>query len=110
MSLAERRVHKVFVTRNTEYHIRKDVCVAVRDRRSGEWLRGHLALRQRVHGGLKFTRAGGILPNLGTPGIGESIFFHADGRDLVTSPILNVDRPEKKIVLDYPLSERPRSR
>lgn len=98
----ERRVHKVFVTRNTEYHIRKDVCVAVRDRRSGEWLRGHLALRQRVHGGLKFTRAGGILPNLGTPGIGESIFFHADGRDLVTSPILNVDRPEKKLVLAYP--------
>ncbi|MDQ3037161.1 MAG: hypothetical protein M3Y87_32505 [Myxococcota bacterium] len=109
MSLAERRVHKVFVTRNTEYHIRKDVCIAVRDRRSGEWLRGHLALRQRVHGGLKFTRAGGILPNLGTPGIGESIFFHADGRDLVTSPILNVDRPEKKIVLDYPLSGVPLS-
>jgi hypothetical protein len=98
----ERRVHKVFVTRNTEYHIRRDVCVAVRDRRSGEWLRGHLALRQRVHGGLKFTRAGGILPNLGTPGIGESIFFHADGRDLVTSPILNVDRPAKKLVQAYP--------
>jgi hypothetical protein len=98
----ERRVHKVFVTRNTEYHIRKDVCVAVRDRRSGEWLRGHLALRQRVHGGLKFTRAGGILPNLGIPGIGESIFFHADGRDLVTSPVLTVDRPEKNVVHAYP--------
>lgn len=102
MVSAERRVHKVFVTRNTEYHVRKDVCIAVRDRRSGEWLRGHLALRQRVHGGLRFTRAGGILPNLGQPGVGESIFFHAEGRDLVTSPVLAVDRPEKKIVQSYP--------
>lgn len=98
----ERRIHRVFVTRNTEYHVRRDLCVAVRDRRSGEWLRGHLALRQRVHGGLKFTRAGGILPNLGTPGVGESIFFHANGRDLVTSPILAVDRPAKKTVDSYP--------
>ncbi len=102
MVQTERRIHKVFVTRNTEYHIRKDVCVAVRDRKSGEWLRGHLALRQRVHGGLKFTRAGGVSPNLGAPDIGESILFHARGRDLVTSPILTIDRPAKSIVAAYP--------
>jgi hypothetical protein len=104
MVSTERRIHKVFVTRNTEYHIRRDVCVAVRDRRSGEWLRGHLALRQRIHGGLRFTRAGGILPNLGQPGVGESLFFHAQGRDLVTSPVLGVDRPEKNLVESYPRS------
>ena len=102
MSLVERRIHKVFVTRNTEYHMRKDVCVAVRDRRSGEWLGGHLAIRQRIHGGLRFTRAGGILPNVGAPSIGESIFFHARGRDLVTSPVLSIERPERKIVTIYP--------
>jgi hypothetical protein len=102
MVSTERRIHKVFVTRNTEYHLRRDVCVAVRDRRSGEWLRGHLALRQRVHGGLRFTRSGGILPNLGLPSVGESIFFHADGRDLLTSPVLDIERPAKKIVTDYP--------
>lgn len=100
--MTERRIHRVFVTRNTEYHVRRDVCIAVRDRRSGEWLHGHLALRQRIHGGLRFTRSGGILPNLGQPGIGESIFFHADGRDLVTSPVLTVDRPEKRVVTAYP--------
>lgn len=102
MPRVERRIHKVFVTRNTEYHMRRDVCVAVRDRRSGEWLRGHLALRQRVHGGLRFTRAGGILPNLGHPDIGESIFFHARGRDLVTSPVLSIERPERGTVMQYP--------
>jgi hypothetical protein len=98
----ERRVHKVFVTRNTEYHIRKDLCVAVRDRRSGEWLRAHLALRNKVHGGIRFSRSGGILPNPGAPKVGESLFFHAAGRDLVTSPILSVDRPARDVVKSYP--------
>jgi hypothetical protein len=99
----ERRIHRVFVTRNTEYHTRRDVCIAVRDRRSGEWLHGHLALRQRVHGGLKFTHSGGILTHLGTPSIGESIFFHADGRDLVTSPVLSIERPTIEVVRSYPI-------
>lgn len=99
---SERRVHRVFVTRNTEYHVRRDVCVAVKDRRSGEWLRAHLALRQRVQGGIKFTRHGGIAANLEGANVGESLFFSAEGRDLVTSPILAVERPEKQIVTNYP--------
>ena len=99
---SERRIHKVFVTRNTEYHVRKDTCVAVRDRRSGEWLRAHMALKNRVHGGIRFSRSGGIVPNPGTPRVGESLFFHAAGRDLVTSPILSIDRPSREIVQSYP--------
>jgi len=99
---ADRRVHKVFVTRNTEYHLRKGVCVAVKDRLSGEWLRAHLALSQKIHGGLRFTRAGGIHANAGQPTVGESLFFHASGRDLVTSPVLSVERPERQIVATYP--------
>lgn len=99
---ADRRIHKVFVTRNTEYHLRRGVCVAVKDRTSGEWLRAHLALAQKIHGGLRFTRAGGIHANAGTPSVGESLFFHASGRDLVTSPVLSVERPERQIVAQYP--------
>lgn len=98
----DRRVHTVFVTRNTEYHVRRDRCVAVKDRRSGEWLRSHLALRNRVHGGIRFVRNGGIVPNTGSPRVGESLFFHAAGRDLVTSPILSVQRPVRDIVRRYP--------
>jgi len=96
-----RRIHKVFVTRNTEYHVRRDLCVAVKDRRSGEWLAGHLALKNRVHGGLRFSRTGGIRPNPGSPRVGESLFFHAAGRDLVTSVILSVERPHRKTVRRY---------
>jgi hypothetical protein len=98
---SERRIHKVFVTRNTEYHLRSGVCVAVKDRRSGEWLRAHLALRQKVHGGIRFTRSGGISANDGMPEVGESLFFAAEGRDLVTSPVLSVERPERADVKRY---------
>ena len=97
----ERRIHKVFVTRNTEYHVRRDMCVAVKDRRSGQWLRRHLALKNRVHGGIRFSRSGGITPNAGQPQVGESLFFHASGRDVVTSPILSIERPPRSIVERY---------
>jgi len=58
----ERRRHRVFVTRNTEYHFRAGFCIAVRDRRTGDFLEGHLALQRRVNGGLRFFPNGGISP------------------------------------------------
>ena len=98
----ERRIHKVFVTRNTEYHVRRNRCVAVRDRRSGTWVDGHLAAGGKVSGGLRFHESGGVSPNDGLPSIGESIFFCSEGRDLVTSPIVSVERPARDIVARYP--------
>ncbi|MFW6050165.1 MAG: hypothetical protein ACODAU_03255 [Myxococcota bacterium] len=98
----ERRIHRVFVTRNTEYHVRKDRCVAVRDRRSGRWLHGHFACGSQVSGGIRFSERGGMLPNVGTPAIGESVFFHARGRDVVTSPVVSVERPPREVVSSYP--------
>lgn len=98
----ERRRHRVYVTRNTEYHFRDGYCVAVRDRNTGEFLQGHLALKRRIEGGLKFYLNGAIVPNPGDPREGESLFFATGGRDLVTSPIEKVARPEKPLVLAYP--------
>ncbi len=98
----DRRIHRVYVTRNTEYHVRRNLCVGVRDRRTGAWVRGHLALRSRVSGGLRFFDTGGVRPNDGEPGIGESLFFSADGRDLVTSPIVAIERPVRDVVRQYP--------
>jgi hypothetical protein len=102
----ERRRHRVYMTRNTEYHFRDGFCVAVRDRRSGDFLHGHLALQRRVHGGIRFSSEGGILPNPGEPQAGESLYFAAEGRDLVTSPLEAVDRPAKAIVDAYPSQRR----
>lgn len=98
----ERRRHRVYVTRNTEYHFRDGFCVAVRDRRTGGWLSGHLALRRKVHGGIRFFMNGAMLPNTGEPRIGEALFFAAGGPDLVTSAVESIERPEKKIVATYP--------
>lgn len=98
----DRRRHRVYVTRNTEYHFRDGFCVAVRDRRSGDFLPGHLAIRRRLHGGLKFYVNGAIVPNPGDPTPGEALYFAAEGRDLVTSPLERVDRPAKAMVEAYP--------
>jgi hypothetical protein len=98
----ERRRHRMYMTRNTEYHFRDGVCVAVRDRRTGDWLPGHLALRRQLFGGLRFFLNGGLLPNPGEPAVGEALFFGEGGRDLVTSPLQSVERPSPEMVAQYP--------
>lgn len=100
-SSRERRVHQVFVTRNTEYHVRRDRCVGVKDRRSGDWLVGHLALNQSVRGSLRFLDSGAVDPHEGTPRVGDSLFFYSDGRDLVTSLVVAIERPPRDIVSQY---------
>jgi hypothetical protein len=105
----ERRRHRVYVTRNTEYHFRDGFCVAVRDRRTGEFLHGHLALRRRLRGGLKFFPSGGIAANPGEPRPGEALYFDAaEDRDLVTSPLERVTRPNKELVAAYPSHKKQR--
>jgi hypothetical protein len=103
----ERRRHRVYVTRNTEYHFRDGFCVAVRDRRSGDFLPGHLAIKRRLQGGLKFFPNGAIVPNVGEPRTGEALYFAAEGRDLVTSPLERIDRPAKVLVEAYPEPPQP---
>jgi hypothetical protein len=106
----DRRRHRVYVTRNTEYHFRDGTCVAVRDRRTGDFLHGHLALRRRTVGGLRFFLNGAIVPNPGEPREGEALYFalsdtlseDGEGRDLVTSPVERIERPSKQLVEAYP--------
>ncbi len=109
LACPDRRRHRVYVTRNTEYHFRDGFCVAVRDRRTGEFLQGHLALRRRIHGGLRFFLNGAILPNPGEPGVGEALYFATEGRDLVTSPLEGVGRPSREMVDAYPRLRAVRS-
>ncbi len=97
----ERRIHQVFVTQNTEYHLRRARCIGVRDRRTGEWVRGHLALRTELTGGVRFFDNGGMHPTRGLPEVGESLLFTSPGRDLVTSPLQAVERPPRDTVQHY---------
>ncbi|MEZ4227434.1 MAG: hypothetical protein R3B13_41230 [Polyangiaceae bacterium] len=98
----ERRIHKMFVTRNTEYHFRREICIAVRDRRSGSWLPAHLALHRTLAGRVRFQPNGVALPADGQPEVGEALYFGGDGRDLVTSILCEVERPPKDLVEAYP--------
>jgi hypothetical protein len=98
----ERRRRRIYVTRNTEYHVEDGTCVAVRNRRTQEFVDGHLALERRVEGSLKFFANGSLAPNAGEPRPGDSIYFATDGSDLVTSPLETVARPDKETVGAYP--------
>ena len=103
----ERRRHRVYVTRNTEYHLRDNVCVAVRDRQSSRWRTAHIALRLRLEGGVKIFPNGTVIPCPTGPEIGDAMYFNqeledGDERQIVTSRIERIDRPAKSIVLAYP--------
>jgi len=103
----ERRRHRVFVTRNTEYHLRDGVCVAVRDRATKRWAEGHMALRLRVEGAVRVHSNGALIPVFSSPDAGDALFFtyrtgEGEDRQLVTSRIEEVARPIKKDVNAYP--------
>ena len=89
----ERRRHRLFVTRHTEYHVRDDECVGVRDRESGAWFRHHAALR------LHAIR----LPPTGKDErwLGERLQFVGRLTDVLTSPVVSVGRPNKRSLEHY---------
>jgi hypothetical protein len=102
----ERRRHRVVFTRNTEYHLRDDLCVAVRDRKSKRWCEGHMAVALKVEGGVKFYDNGSVVPSLDGPKKGDAIFFTyttewGEDRQLITSKIEDVARTPRKDVLAY---------
>ncbi|MCA9644228.1 MAG: hypothetical protein KC492_26220 [Myxococcales bacterium] len=97
----ERRRHKMFVTRNTEYHFRDRRCVGVRDRKSGNWLTSHLACGRSLSGAVRFQKNGVAIPVNGEPTVGEALYFGEGGRDLLTSILCSVERPEKSVVARY---------
>ncbi len=98
----DRRRHRIFVTRNTEYHFRDEVCVAVRDRKTESWLPSHLALFRRLSGGVRFMKNGTALPSNEAPQVGEALYFAEEGRELITSILCGVARPPKRLVEAYP--------
>lgn len=104
----ERRRHRVFVTRNSEYHCRDGVCVAVRDCGTGEFLRSHSAIGRCMSAGVKFNHDGGIesISAPTEPHVGEQLCFSAGNsdnpRDVITSPLKAIERPAAELVERYP--------
>ena len=103
----ERRKNRVLVTSNSEYHCRDGSCVAVRDRRTGELLRGHPAIGKQMTGGMRIEPDGGIAGVSRPEALleGEKLCFSScDGdldHDLITSPLLAIERPPKDMASRY---------
>lgn len=93
----ERRIHKVFVTRNTEYYVREQLCVAVRDRSTGKWVTGHFAVDRAIMGAIRYLDSGALSAAPGLPQVGESMYFEELGGDLVTSAVVAVERPAREL-------------
>ena len=103
----ERRRNHVLVTRNREYHCRDGRCVAVRDRRTRLFILSHSAIGKRLTGAMRFSREGGIQevspPEALVPGE-QLCFSSGDGHlenDVITSPLVAIERPPKEVVAEY---------
>ena len=102
--IQERRIHHVFVTQNTEYHVRRDRCVGVRDRRSGEWKAEHGALQRRVAAAVTLLANGSLTAQGGLPTPGQRIIFDGES-SVLTGPVIAIERPAKTLVMDYPSTD-----
>ena len=95
----ERRRHLVYVTLNTEYHVRGGQVVAVRKRGERDFLPAHTALHTEVKGHVE---GNALLPVPGPAQPGQRLYLARPGKDVVTSKVLAVERPAKEIVVHYP--------
>ncbi len=101
---AERRHHRVLVTLNSEYHCRDCVCVAVRDRRTLQFVAEHPALGKHISGAIRVNANGGIeSATTGTdPKPGEQVLFEADDEQtVITSQLSAIERPPRDVVETY---------
>jgi len=98
----DRRKRRMYVTHNTEYHLHDGVCVAVRDKHTGEFDREHLALGHKLEGAL--VQGQGIAGFHAQPDIGDSMLFQAGKREVITSAVERVTRPPRQLVASYPVT------
>lgn len=100
----ERRKHRIYITRNTEYHVRAGEVIGVRPRGSDKWLTHHDALHMRIQGRVP---KDGRVPLPGLPEPGERLYLTSKHDDLVTSAVVAVERPSKSVVAQYPPTMTP---
>ncbi len=99
---ADRRRHKVYVTHNTEYHTRDQVCVAVMDRRTGQFVPNHKALGHKMTGSLHTPKFSGDFPFRNDPEPGDQVVFdNGMKHHVITSELERVTRPPPQVVKLY---------
>ena len=100
--LVERRRHRMFVTLNSEYHVRGDVCVAVRRIGTGKWIEKAKAIKARLVGSIS-SLSEVLYASPSFPRVGQSLLFINDeGEDIVTTRVCDIRRPPREAVAHYP--------
>jgi hypothetical protein len=104
----DRRRHKMFVTRNSEYHMRDDICVGVRNTREDRWLDRSRLLSARLMGAVdSFSTLSSSACT--EPAIGKYLLFICENGELiVTTRLEAIDRPPMDAVQYYLPSEADR--
>ncbi|HKU40901.1 MAG TPA: hypothetical protein VJR89_22220 [Polyangiales bacterium] len=99
--------YRVFLTRNSEYHVESHVCVGVRDRRTGLWLSDHPALQRALLSAVAAN--GGSLQAMYSPCLGERLEFDVDGLALRTSAVLDIEERDARGTMPRPVVRRRRT-
>lgn len=99
----ERRRHHLYVTKNTEYHLRDRLCVGVRDLWSGHWRTDHPAVGKRLFGAVRQTEKG--LEPLARPAVDSLLWFENGDNDILTSKLTLITRPSKRCLPKYLASD-----
>ncbi len=95
----------MYETRNSEYHVFDQTCVAIRDKRSGGWVDAHSALKRPIEGGVRVFSNGAAIPTCEPPEIGSPMYFHTDEErteQVITSKVVAVGRPDREDLIYYP--------
>jgi hypothetical protein len=101
----DRRLNRVFVTVNSEYHCHDVLCVAVVNRHTGAPEHGHPALGRRLVGSVRFDLdqiAATAPPEI--PHEGEQLCFssgRSDPHEVVTSMVVRIERPRREVAARY---------
>ena len=96
---SDRRRHILYVTQNTEYHLRDDQCVGVRDLWTGRWKDEHPAVGKKLFGAVSQSE-GGLEP-INLPEVNSLLWFDNGESDIFTSRLTTITRPPKNAVARY---------
>lgn len=104
----ERRRRVTYMTRNTEYHLESGICVAVRDRATGNWQLCHGAIGRRLSASVRQIEGAPPRPTLERPEVGDALYFASAtpkgaGDEVLTSSLLSIERPQKATIGAYPV-------
>lgn len=94
----ERRIHRIVMTENTEYHLRRRRCLLVRDRSSGEWLHDHRALDKELVGAVSMASPEIEFNDTPIPRPGERMMFDGPTGPVFTTPVVDVQRAPRELV------------